>query len=247
MSDALSRAQRRIISAVMASIERDGFVIAGGAALLAAGVSDRPTEDLDAFSASCRDLTPVVDRLVAELVSGGLVVDVRRGADSFAQMTVMTGRWRRTALRVELGRDSQMFEAVASPLGPMLSLRELAANKVLAAFGRHEPRDLVDMAALARVVSLRQAFTDACVKDGGFDAEVFTEMVTRTLEVRDDLWPAGSDPAAVREFIDREALGLAAELGAAVAQPPGPAGASDPDRSTSSEPIDDVDRPSPAS
>jgi len=206
VSEGLTRSQRRIIASVMAAIEQDGFVIAGGSALVVAGVSDRPTEDLDAFSASCNDVAAVAERLVGDLKRARYLVELHRSSESFAQLTVITGRWRRTELRVELGKDTQLLEAVPSALGPMLSLRELAANKVLAAFGRHEPRDLVDLEAIGEVVPLGQAFADAVRKDPGFDVQVFREMVARTIEVRDDLWPLGSDPEHVRAFVRDELL-----------------------------------------
>ena len=130
-------------------------------------------------------------------------------------MTVRTGQWRRTELRVELGRDAQLLDAVSSPIGPMLSVRELGANKVLAAFGRHEPRDLVDLAQIANVVAFADAFADAARKDPGLDVDVLREMVARTCSISDDLWPAGSDPARVRAFVTAEIL-------LAPPSPPGP-------------------------
>lgn len=206
MSEGLSRSQRRIISSVMDAIASDGFVIAGGVALVLSGVSDRPTEDLDAFSTSCDDVSVVVERLVDELDRAGYSTEIHRNTESFAQMTVRTGQWRRTELRVELGRDAQLLDAVTSPIGPMLSIRELAANKVLAAFGRHEPRDLVDLAQIATVVALDEAFADAARKDPGFDVDVLREMVTRTCSISDGLWPAGSNPQLVRDFVTAEIL-----------------------------------------
>ncbi len=185
----------------MSFVAPDGFVIAGGVALLMSGVTERPTEDLDVFSASCHDVAAVADRLASDLTGEGYVVEVHRATESFAQLTVMTGQWRRTELRVELGRDAQLFAAVPSAMGPILSVRELAANKILAAFGRHEQRDLVDLASIAAAIPMSQAFVDAADKDPGFDVEVFRQMVTRTIGVRDDLWPAGSDPDRVRTFV----------------------------------------------
>lgn len=206
VSEVLSRSQRRIIASVMSSIEQDGFVMAGGSALIELGVSERPTEDLDAFSASCDDVAAVAKRLVDDLDRAGYVVVLQRSSESFAQLTVSTGQWRRTELRVELARDAQLLDAVPSALGPMLSLRELAANKVLAAFGRHEPRDLVDLQSIAVTVPLAQAFADAGHKDPGFDVAVFRQMVSLTVGVRDDLWPKGSDPDLVRVFVRDELL-----------------------------------------
>lgn len=206
MPEALSRSQRRIVADVMSVVASDGFVIAGGMALIVAGVSSRPTHDLDAFSATCDDVAKVADRLIEQLQGSGYLVEVHRSDPAFARMTVSTGKYRRTVLVVELGRDHQLFAPVGSTLGPTLSIRELAANKVLAAFGRREPRDLVDLASLADAISLRQAVVDARTKDSGFSRDPFVEMVTRTLLVRDDLWSEGSDPDAVRDFARRVLL-----------------------------------------
>ena len=190
----------------MSVVASDGFVIAGGVALIVAGVSSRPTHDLDAFSATCDDVAKVADRLTERLRGSEYLVQVHLSDPTFARMTVSTGKYRRTVLVVELGRDHQLFAPVGSTLGPTLSIREVAANKVLAAFGRREPRDLVDLASLADAISLRQAVVDARAKDPGFSRDPFVEMVARTLLVRDDLWPEGSDPDAVREFAHRVLL-----------------------------------------
>lgn len=206
MPEALSRSQRRIVADVMAIVKSDGFVIAGGVAMIAAGVSSRPTLDLDAFSPTCDDVGHTADRLVEQLRGSGYLVDVHLSDAAFARMTVSTGKYRRTVLVVELGRDFQLFASVDNTLGPMLSIRELAANKMLAAFGRREPRDLVDLRSLADVTSLHQAVVDARAKDSGLDREFFVEMVSQTMSVRDDLWPEGSDPDSVRDFARRALL-----------------------------------------
>lgn len=206
MPEALNRSQRRIVADVMSVVASDGFVMAGGVALIVAGVSTRPTHDLDAFSATCDDVEKAADQLIERLRASGYLVEEHQSDPTFARMTVSTGKYRRTVLVVELGRDHQLFAAVGSALGPMLSIRELAANKMLAAFGRREPRDLVDLFSLADAISLRQAVVDGRTKDPGFGRDPFVEMVTRTMLVRDDLWPEGSDPEAVRDFARRVLL-----------------------------------------
>jgi len=200
MPEALSRSQRRIVADVMAVVEPDGFVIAGGIALIAAGVSSRPTQHLDALSPTCDDVALVAARLVDRLRGSDHLVDVHRSDATFARMTVSTGKYRRTVSVVELRRDVQLFEAVPNALGPMLSIRELAADKMLAVSGRREPRDLVDLSSLADATSLRRAVVDASAKDPDFGRDPFVEMVARTMLVRDDLWPEGSSPDAIREF-----------------------------------------------
>ena len=61
----------------------------------------------------------------------------------------------------------------------MLSGRELAVDKVLAVFGRAEPRDFIDLAALLRFFEITDLFKDAVRKDQGFSLEVFAEMTNR--------------------------------------------------------------------
>lgn len=46
---ALSRAQRELIRAFFWLGESAGFLLAGGAALIASGISNRPTQDVDLF------------------------------------------------------------------------------------------------------------------------------------------------------------------------------------------------------
>lgn len=197
-----TRSQASITRVVMGVVADDGFVIAGGLALNEWGVSDRPTEDLDAFSNRCADVTAVIAPVVAAMTDAGYEVSTDRIGTEFVRLVVTTGRYRRTTMKVELGRDFQLFPAQTCRLGPILSLRELAANKVLAAFGRHQPRDLVDLHALSDVVSLDQALLDAADKDGGFDQDVFAEMVRTTATIVDDLWPIGCNVEAVRRFVD---------------------------------------------
>lgn len=174
--------------------------------MLASGFSHRPTEDLDAFSATCHDVAAAAKKATRDLVDGGAHVEVEQATESFARLIVSTGERRRTTFRVELGRDYQMFDAVPSSLGPVLSLREMAANKILAAFNRHQPRDLVDLHVLASVTPIDQAFVDAKEKDPGFDRAVFSEMVNRTAAIRIDRWPPATDLDAVRSFVTNTLL-----------------------------------------
>lgn len=45
----LTELQRLVLDAFFALPEADGFVLAGGAALVASGLSERPTQDVDLF------------------------------------------------------------------------------------------------------------------------------------------------------------------------------------------------------
>ncbi len=55
-------------------------------------------------------------------------------------------------------------------------------------------------------MSEASSLVDGRTKDPGFSRDPFVEMVSRTMLVRDDLWPEGSDPEAVRDFARRVLL-----------------------------------------
>src|SRR4051812_25903101 len=53
-----------------------------------------------------------------------------------------------TSGRVDIAADARLLPADRSALGLLLSVEELAVDKVLAVFGRAEARDFLDLAAL---------------------------------------------------------------------------------------------------
>lgn len=73
---------------------------------------------------------------------------------------------------IDLYVDYRLLPAEPSPLGPVLSIEELAANKLLALFSRAEARDFVDVAALEPVFGLGRLYELAREKDAGFDPTV---------------------------------------------------------------------------
>ena len=62
---------------------------------------------------------------------------------------------------------------------PILAAEELAADKLLAVFGRAEARDFEDLKALEGRYGLERLFQLASEKDRGFDPAVFAEMLDR--------------------------------------------------------------------
>jgi len=215
----LSRAQRRAAIVLGEALRSDGFALAGGAALDAHGIGDRSTDDLDSFSSSCEDFGAAFDKAIASLREAGFDVKVDRRYESFCRLVVSSGRLRQRSFGVDLGVDFIMWGTEQTPLGPSLTVRELAANKVLAAFGRCETRDLCDLESLSSLLPARQMVADALSKDAGFDAEVLAEMTSRTLAKNLSEWPAGADLSKIRSF--RDALVAAARKAESPAPPDG--------------------------
>jgi hypothetical protein len=204
----LTRVQRKVAKLILATAGRSGFVLAGGAALVASRLSDRPTRDIDAFTSSPIDVRTEARRVVDALVTEGYEVVTTRETRSLVSMTVVTGVSRRSRIEVDLARDAISWPTVTTSLGPTLSPRELAANKVLALFGRVQTRDLADVRSLARRLDLDSMLVDAATKDTGFDRGVLAEMVRLVTTRPDAEWPVGADVADLRRFGDWLADGL---------------------------------------
>jgi len=201
MSDGgLTDAQRHVARIVLTVAGPEGFHLAGGAALVASNLTNRPTRDIDAFTSKDVDVAAVADRVADALRDEGFEVEMSRRFVGFAELMVTAVGPRRSTFGVDLGRDYMEWPGTTTSLGPTLSPRELAAGKVLALFGRVQTRDLADVAALVRHFPLEDMLADAKVKDPGFSRPILAEMIRRVMVIPDGDWPEGVDVEAVRRF-----------------------------------------------
>jgi hypothetical protein len=201
MSDqGLTDAQRHVARVVLAVAGPEGFHLAGGAALVASNLTNRPTRDIDAFTSKDVDVAAVADRVADALREEGFEVGIGRRLVGFATLVVTAKGPRRSTFTVDLGRDYMEWPGTTTSLGPTLSPRELAAGKVLALFGRVQTRDLADVAALVEHFPLEEMLADAKVKDPGFSRPIMAEMIRRVIAIPDGDWPEGVDVKAVRRF-----------------------------------------------
>ncbi len=172
----LSPLQERIARIIAGLSEAEDFALAGGGALIVRGDIDRKTRDLDFFGLSAA----AVDRLVpvAELAlrEAGLQVTRVQEGPGFARF-VIEDEDDRTEL--DLASDARLFPADRGPGFQILSAEELAADKLLAVFGRAEARDFVDLEALEDRFGLDRLFELAGEKDRGFAPTAFAEMMDR--------------------------------------------------------------------
>jgi len=179
----LQRAVARIFFGLPESV---GFAVAGGAALIARDLVDRETRDVDLFTAlpptaSIPDTAAAFERAAA---SKGWTTRRVQLTDSFARLVVEADS---EALIVDLGVDSPPDEPpTLTELGPTLSAHDLAARKTLALFGRAEARDFTDVHDLANVFTKAELVHLAQTQDGGFDLQVFADMIGTISRFTDD-------------------------------------------------------------
>ena len=181
--------------------DSDGFAVAGGAALIARGLIDRPTQDVDLFllDASKSGVSSAATAFEAAMDARSWPHERVIDQQDFIRLAVSDGQ---DNLIIDLGRDSPPADPAGSTeLGPTLSPRDLAARKTLALFSRAEGRDFTDVYVLAQRYGREQLLYWAHADDPGFDRHVFAHMLTTIDRLLDEDLPVDRVAAsAVRAY-----------------------------------------------
>jgi hypothetical protein len=179
--------------------ESEGFLLAGGAGLVAVGLSERRTEDLDLFTTRV-SVELAADALEAALLDRSWRVARIHDTPTFRRLVVTTPD--DAEVLVDLARDSGPLDAATvTTFGPTYPAVELAAHKLLALFGRAALRDFIDVATVSVVFDRSELIDLARRIDAGFDENVLAEMVEMLGRYSDDeIREYGADPAELRAF-----------------------------------------------
>jgi Nucleotidyl transferase AbiEii toxin, Type IV TA system len=137
---------QRLAAIGLGAAEQYGFVLAGGYAISAHGMGDRPSMDVDLFTnqAGPERFDEAVDRVQAAFRAAGLQVEDKNRAPLFADMCVsdpVTGE----ASDIQLGMNYREFPPATIELGPVLDPRDAVAGKMSALWSRGEARDYIDI------------------------------------------------------------------------------------------------------
>jgi hypothetical protein len=129
----LSEFQQEIIAIVVESTSHEHFALAGGAALIAKGLVDRRTQDLDFFAREPEAVGRVVGSVEEALRAVGMTTNRVIDTPGFVRLEVYRGSERS---ELDLGHDARMRPEELTAFGPVVATEELAADKTLALFGR---------------------------------------------------------------------------------------------------------------
>ncbi|MEV0134921.1 nucleotidyl transferase AbiEii/AbiGii toxin family protein [Dactylosporangium sp. NPDC050688] len=155
-----------------------GFALAGGYAVQAAGFLQRPSEDVDLFTAWDRrgEFGAAVSAVLDAYRADNLDVRVDLQYDTFARLMVTDGQH---ASKVELGVDWRANEPIMMAVGPVLHPDDAVANKMAALYGRAFARDFIDVdAALQSGRYDRETLLQLAERaDAGFDRRVFADAI----------------------------------------------------------------------
>ena len=132
-----------------------GFLLAGGAALLAQELTHRPTQDLDFFTApGIGDVAGAKDEFTTAARVRGWRVEHLQGSGEFCRLLI---HGQEEDLVVDLALESKPgMPARASVAGPTFAPEELAGRKLVALFDRAAARDFVDVYSLARLFGIQR-------------------------------------------------------------------------------------------
>jgi hypothetical protein len=198
----LSALQRTVLAALDRIDASASFALAGGAALIVHGVVNRTTKDLDLFTEESRHVAALHEELTSELVGCRLDVTTVSASTTFVRLEVYDpGSDER--IEVDLAVDVRMTAPVATDLGRVLSIDELAADKMLALFGRAELRDFLDVADLLGRFPKERLVELAIAKDAGFALTRFAEALAALHRFTDTDWEAhGAERDRITRIFD---------------------------------------------
>lgn len=167
------------------------FVLGGGAGLVAAGLTERPTRDLDFFVAESV-VVDARDQLEAAVAERSWTTKRIRDEDTFVRLRIDGTE----QLLVDLCLDSApQHPPTMTIAGPTYSAEEAAGRKVVALFGRAEARDFVDVRSLAHHFDKADLLLHASRIDEGFDRATFATMLDSLSRFDDEtLADFGADP-----------------------------------------------------
>lgn len=182
--------QEEVARVFFALPEADSFLLAGGLALAAHGLTTRPTEDLDAFTSRAGDVSKAFDAFVRAADERQWSVEVLQASGTFVRLRV-SGQ---DELIVDIGLDSPPdLPPTMSIIGPTFAPEELAARKLLALFDRAMPRDFVDVFHLARRWDREDLMGLATTIDSGFETSAFATALRQLDRYRDSDIPIDAD------------------------------------------------------
>ena len=176
--------QREVATIALRTAARHGFALAGGNALIAHGIVDRPTDDVDLFSDQETAVTDAADAVESALRQAGFEAERRDRTGGLEEVFYGMGEGLAEWIITAPGGQQTMLQMayfdrtrgpVTMDVGPVLDLEDLAGSKVCALASRVEPRDYIDTAAALQRYSVGQLIGFARRMDPGLEDRDFAD------------------------------------------------------------------------
>jgi hypothetical protein len=208
----INELHREVATVALRAAAPHGFALGGGNALIAHGIIQRPTEDVDVFSDIEGGVEAAADAVELGLRNAGFGAerqDKTAGlADIFEGMGEGLAEWIVTApdgeqMLLQMAYFDRARKPVTMDVGPVLDLEDVVGGKVCALASRAEPRDYLDTAAAMEHYSIEQMIGFAKRLDPGLTDRDFADAGRQLDRWHDGIFaPFGlsaTEIAAVRE------------------------------------------------
>ncbi|HUL24777.1 MAG TPA: nucleotidyl transferase AbiEii/AbiGii toxin family protein [Streptosporangiaceae bacterium] len=202
-----------VAAIALTAARQHGFALGGGNALIAHGIIDRPTEDVDLFTDRDDGVAAAAGAVEAALRAAGFAAerqDMTAGlADIFDGMGDGLAEWIVTApggrqMMLQMAYFDRDRRPVIMDVGPVLDLEDVVGSKVCALASRVEPRDYVDTAAALGRYSVRELIAFARRLDPGLTDQEFADAGRQLDRMPDGVFARyGLDATAVGRLRDR--------------------------------------------
>ena len=184
----VSEFHREVAAVALRAAAPHGFALGGGNALIAHGIIDRFTQDVDVFSDEQGGVEAAADAVEVALREAGFGTERRDKsgglADVFYGMGEGLAEWIITGpdgdqMMLQMAYFDRARRPVIMAVGPVLDLEDVIGGKVCALASRIEPRDYVDTAAALEHYSVEQMIGFARRLDPGLTDRDFADAVQR--------------------------------------------------------------------
>lgn len=214
----LTPVQRTFLSAFSELPDQSNFYLTGGTALAEFYLAHRVSFDLDFFTAESALILPFSYQVEALEQHHDFEISVVRRFATYVEFLVTLGT---DSLRVDLALDSPFRFAPPLPCDYGVQVNayvDLRVDKLLAYYGRAEPRDAVDLYFVLQREPLALLLDMAMQKDPGFDLYWFAVALGRAAEFPDELarWPVKMlvelSPTDLKQTFERLAIEVMSRL-----------------------------------
>jgi Nucleotidyl transferase AbiEii toxin, Type IV TA system len=209
----ISGLHREVAVIALRAAAPHGFALGGGNALIAHGITERPTQDVDVFSDERGGVEAAADAVETALRDAGFETERRDKtaglADIFSGMGEGLAEWIVSdpggeQMLLQMAYFDRARRPVIMDIGPVLDLEDVVGGKVCALASRAEPRDYLDTAAAMERYGIEQMIGFARRLDPGLTDRDFGDAGRRLDQWGDGVFASfGLSPQDIAELRKR--------------------------------------------
>jgi hypothetical protein len=194
-----------------------GLALAGGYAIKAHGLVDRPSDDVDFATSNLAPVEEITEALAGAYREAGFQVRVLNTGGRFGHLDVALPSG--AACRVDILKEPLNHEPAMMSFGPVVALDDVVALKVGALHDRGVIRDVIDVHAASRLFSEADLVTMArSVLDEEFRLESLRDQLDRAQMYPDEEFAVYGLTAAQSADIRAWAIGWSERLSMELAE-----------------------------